>query len=96
MKERITMRVSGRVQGVYFRAETRSVASRYGLSGTVRNMPDGSVEIVAEGERDALARLAAWARIGPPAAAVTGHTVQFGKADCGFAGFTIARDGSHG
>ncbi len=90
------MRVSGRVQGVYFRAETRSVASRYGLSGTVRNMPDGSVEIVAEGEHDALARLAAWARIGPPAAAVTGHTVQFGKADCGFAGFTIARDGSHG
>ena len=93
MRERITIHVTGRVQGVYFRAETRSVAQRYGLVGAVRNLRDGSVEVVAEGDRDALVRLAVWAKSGPPAARVEGHAVRFGAATGEFAGFRIAADG---
>ena len=94
MKERITIRVTGRVQGVYYRAETRTVAARYGLTGVVRNLRDGSVEIVAEGDRESLARLGAWARTGPPAADVTGHTACFSEGTGEFAGFTIGQDGN--
>ncbi len=62
--------VSGRVQGVWFRASTRDVALRLGLRGWVRNRPDGSVEAVFEGPRDRVERAVAWCRRGPPAARV--------------------------
>ncbi len=62
--------VSGRVQGVWFRASTRSQAVKLGIKGYVRNMPDGNVEFVAEGDDAAVDRLIAWARMGPPAAKV--------------------------
>ncbi|AKT36647.1 acylphosphatase [Chondromyces crocatus] len=62
--------VRGRVQGVFFRASTQRESRRLGLSGWVRNRPDGGVEILAEGEEDQLKELASWAHRGPSAARV--------------------------
>lgn len=68
---RYHINVRGRVQGVCFRMYTREKANDLGLLGFVRNLPDGSVEIVAEGEKLALFKLIDWASIGPPSAKVT-------------------------
>jgi len=62
--------VSGRVQGVFFRASTREQAQRLGLGGHARNLPDGSVEVVAAGAEDAIETLARWLQHGPPRARV--------------------------
>jgi acylphosphatase len=62
--------VRGRVQGVGFRYSTEDEANRLGLAGWVRNLPDGGVELEAEGEQGALDRLLAFLRQGPPAARV--------------------------
>ena len=63
--------VSGRVQGVFFRASTREQALRLGLRGHARNLADGDVEVIAAGDARALDRLEAWLRTGPPNAHVT-------------------------
>ena len=60
--ERIRLIVHGRVQGVFFRRFTDEKARALNLSGTVRNLPDGTVEVVAEGETAALGELAQWCR----------------------------------
>ncbi|MFB6618945.1 acylphosphatase [Streptomyces sp. NPDC056367] len=62
--------VSGTVQGVFFRDTCRSEAVAHGVSGWVRNLPDGGVEALFEGAEDAVAEMVAWARTGPPAAVV--------------------------
>lgn len=62
--------VSGRVQGVFFRASTRAEALRLGLSGHATNLADGSVEIIAGGSDVALDELERWLRLGPPLARV--------------------------
>lgn len=62
--------VRGRVQGVFFRASSQREAKRLGLTGWVKNRPDGSVEILAEGEEDGLKELIGWANRGPTAARV--------------------------
>lgn len=72
---RVHLVVSGRVQGVCFRAETSAVASQLDLTGFVRNLPAGDVEIVAEGDRAAVRRLVQWARRGPPMAHVTNVSI---------------------
>ena len=64
------VRVTGRVQGVFFRAWTRDQARELGVSGWVRNADDGSVEAHAEGERGAVEKLIARMRQGPPSADV--------------------------
>lgn len=69
---RIRLVVRGRVQGVGFRYAAREAASECGVSGWVRNLPDGSVEIVAQGAPSAVARMTAWARRGPRSAVVSG------------------------
>ena len=63
--------VSGRVQGVFFRASARAEAQRLGVSGSARNLADGRVEVVASGTDAALAALEKWLQTGPPAARVT-------------------------
>ncbi len=63
--------ISGRVQGVFFRASTRDVALKLSLAGYARNLPDGNVEVIASGEAAALAKLATWLRAGPRMASVT-------------------------
>tara|TARA_Y100000294_G_scaffold81843_1_gene76862 strand:+ start:359 stop:631 length:273 start_codon:yes stop_codon:yes gene_type:complete len=62
--------VHGFVQGVFFRASTQSQATEHSLTGWVRNLPDGTVEIHAEGEKESLDRFIEWCRQGPPSANV--------------------------
>jgi acylphosphatase len=69
-RARLHLFVSGDVQGVSFRAYTVDEARTLGVSGWVRNLPDGRVEVEAEGDRAALEALARWCRVGPPAARV--------------------------
>ena len=62
--------VSGRVQGVSFRAATADTARRLGICGWIRNLSDGSVELQAEGAAEQIAALLAWCERGPPSAHV--------------------------
>ena len=76
------MIVSGRVQGVFFRASTCEEAQRLGLRGWVRNLPNGSVEVLAEGETNKLDALKSFCRQGPPYARVD-HLEVFEKVEEG-------------
>lgn len=62
--------ITGRVQGVFFRASTRETARSLDLAGEARNLDDGRVQVVAIGAADALDRLAAWLETGPSQARV--------------------------
>jgi len=66
----VRLSISGRVQGIWYRASTRETAESLGLSGWVRNLVDGRVEAVAEGDAKAVEQLLAWCRKGPPGARV--------------------------
>jgi acylphosphatase len=82
--------VSGRVQGVFFRASTRQQAQELGLTGWVRNAADGSVELLACGDERALKELEAWLWRGPQLAEVSEVTVFAGGAGAqGYADFAI-------
>ena len=63
--------VSGKVQGVWFRASTKEEAQKLGVTGWVRNLPDGCVEVLACGPEDKLTALHAWLHQGPRSANVT-------------------------
>jgi acylphosphatase len=69
-QERVRVRVHGRVQGVFFRADTRARAQSLGLAGWVRNAPDGSVEAVFEGKAERVDSMVEWCRHGPAGAIV--------------------------
>jgi acylphosphatase len=81
--------VTGRVQGVAFRAHTRDEGVRLGLTGVVRNLADGGVEIIAEGENDVLQRLIAWAGRGPTSARVDSRQCEWLAATGEFTDFQI-------
>jgi acylphosphatase len=68
--------VSGAVQGVFFRDTCRRVAGQQGVAGWVRNLPDGRVEAVFEGDADGVERLVSWARHGPSRATVTAVDIR--------------------
>jgi acylphosphatase len=70
-RARVRLIISGRVQGVGFRFSAYNEAKELALAGFVRNLHSGEVEIVAEGPREKLRMLAAWAHLGPPSAHVT-------------------------
>ena len=70
-KGMVHVRIKGYVQGVFFRASTQDMAERLGLTGWVRNLPDGGVEAVFEGPVDLLKEAVTWCRKGPPGARVT-------------------------
>ncbi|MHB8417522.1 MAG: acylphosphatase [Myxococcales bacterium] len=89
--ERVELWISGRVQGVFFRHSALAEAQRLGLAGTVRNLPDGGVEVVAEGPRDALDEIEAWCRHGPPLARVEAVSVRRGAARGEFRTFQVER-----
>jgi len=89
--ERLDAVVSGRVQGVGFRRYVLRWARKLGLSGWVRNEPDGSVRVVAEGEAAALDRLTRLLWGGPPPAEVTTVDADRGPAEDGFEGFEVRR-----
>jgi acylphosphatase len=79
--------VSGRVQGVWFRASTREQALRLGLRGYANNRSDGRVEVLACGEQAAVDRLRAWLWQGPPQAEVTDVRCDAWAVPPGLAGF---------
>jgi acylphosphatase len=68
--KQVQLFVRGRVQGVFFRASAQREARRLGITGWVKNRPDGAVEILAEGEEEGLKELIAWSHRGPSAARV--------------------------
>ncbi len=88
-QERLEATVRGRVQGVGFRASVQWKAQELGLSGYVRNMWDGSVEVKAEGPKDRLEKLLAYLRRGPRFAAVEAVDYRFLPALSEFSGFRI-------
>jgi acylphosphatase len=69
-KARLHVLIEGRVQGVFFRAATRDQARARGLSGWARNLPDGRVEALFEGDKRVLENMLTWCRQGPPYAYV--------------------------
>ena len=81
------MFISGRVQGVYFRQSTLIEARSLGVNGWVRNLMDGRVEAVFEGEEHAVKMLVNYCRQGPPAAKVTNLDVSFGPFKGEFSNF---------
>ena len=83
--------VHGRVQGVGYRANTRRKALEYGLRGYAANQPDGSVEIVAEGDPIQIEKLVAWCSHGPAAAHVTRINIEQSEATGEYRGFTVRR-----
>jgi acylphosphatase len=83
-------RVEGRVQGVGFRWHTHERARRLGLHGWVRNLPDGAVEVWAEGAAGGLAALRAWLAVGPASAQVRSVAEETVEAE-GLAGFEVRR-----
>ncbi len=89
MNRRVHLTISGDVQGVSFRSYARQEALRLGVSGWVRNTPDGSVEIVAEGEEALLGKLIALCRQGPRHAAVAHVAIAWEPFTGAFSGFSI-------
>jgi acylphosphatase len=83
--------VSGIVQGVFFRYETRRIAQELGVKGWVRNLPDGRVEAVFEGEEKTVNEMMEFCRKGPPGARVTGIKVEWEEYKGEFDSFTIRR-----
>jgi acylphosphatase len=77
MKARAHVHVTGRVQGVFFRAETAALALRLGLEGWVRNLPDGRVEALFEGEKQDVEEAVAFCKQGPPRAQVQKIDVEW-------------------
>ncbi len=71
-RTRFHLHIKGRVQGVYFRELTRQLAEQLDLGGWVRNLSDGQVEAVFEGDPARVAQAVAWCRKGPPGAWVSG------------------------
>ncbi len=86
---RVRVRVSGRVQGVFFRASCAERADELGLSGWIRNVSGGAVEAVFEGTESAVAQMVGWCREGPPLARVDRIDV-IDEAPTGGSGFRIS------
>ena len=89
MKARAHARISGMVQGVFFRYETQALAEEIGVRGWVRNTPDGGVEAIFEGEREKVEQMLDFCRKGPPGARVIDVEVKWEPYKGEFSGFNI-------
>jgi len=89
MARRAHVFISGRVQGVNFRATTQRQVEPLGVNGYVRNLPDGRVEAVFEGEEASVQQAIDWCRDGPPAARVDDLNVEWETSTDQFQGFSI-------
>lgn len=85
--KRIHAVITGVVQGVFFRRNTKIEADKLGLTGWVKNNEDGSVELVAEGEEEKLNKFLGWLRIGPPTSRVEKVEYEFLEATNEFKSF---------
>ena len=81
--------ISGRVQGVWFRASTKQMAKQLGLTGWVRNTPDGCVEAVFEGEENIINKMIEWCHKGPPLSKVKNVEVKNQEPTNEFIDFSI-------
>ncbi len=88
-QKRIQLVVRGRVQGVYYRATAQREAREHGLTGWVKNRPDGSVEMVVEGEEDDVKDFLNWAQQGPTTARVDKVETKWRSYTGEFAAFRI-------
>ncbi|GAC1601687.1 MAG: acylphosphatase [Myxococcales bacterium] len=88
---RAELLIRGRMQGVFYRGSAQTEALRLGLVGEVRNLPDGQVEAVAEGERARVEEFVAWCRRGPAAARVEDVHVRYCAPSGGFRTFLVTR-----
>ncbi len=91
MKSRAHVFVAGSVQGVFFRSTTRDEAEGRNVSGWVRNLPDGRVEAVFEGDKEAVDQLVEFCRRGPPKAVVRNIEVRWEEYQGEFTGFQVVR-----
>lgn len=91
MKRRARIIVSGKVQGVFFRAHLAERARKLGIAGFVRNLPDGRVEAVLEGAEERVQQIIAWCHVGPSEARVQQVLVQWEDFQGEFQGFTVQR-----
>jgi acylphosphatase len=84
--------IKGRVQGVWFRDSTRREALRLSITGYAKNLPNGDVEVLAEGDESALNSLCQWLHEGPPMAkvSVVHEAMPESGASSSLAGFTVA------
>lgn len=89
MKRRVHLFITGNVQGVCYRMHAVEVSRGLGITGWIRNCPDGTVEALAEGEEEQLSEFSAWCRRGPPHALVSEVGESFGKATGEFCDFHI-------
>ncbi len=89
LKTRVHVLVSGHVQGVFFRYETRKTAENYGVKGWVENLPDGRVECILEGEKEDLKKVIEFCKKGPPGAHVSNIEIKWEKWKGEFVGFQI-------
>jgi acylphosphatase len=89
MNVRVRLFISGEVQGVLFRSNTRDFANGLGLKGWVRNLPDGRVECVVEGEKEKVERMIGFCREGPPGSRVENVEVKRGEFRNEFRGFEV-------
>ena len=89
MKSKIHVIISGRVQGVWFRANTKDKAEQLGIGGWVRNTTDGNVEAVFEGDEENIKEMLEWCHHGPPSAKVENVEVEKQTPSNGFDGFSI-------
>jgi len=90
MDKTLVIKISGAVQGVSFRYLASRKARELDLTGWVRNEPDGSIRILAEGEQQAIDEFVSWCRHGPPGAAVSGVELE-PAASSGFKDFSVRR-----
>ena len=86
---RAEVRVTGRVQGVWFRQSTKNTAEQYGVSGWCRNNPDGSVTAVFEGEESAVKAVIEWCKDGPELARVDDLQIEWENPTGEFEHFVI-------
>lgn len=89
-KVRAHVLVAGKVQGVYYRQNTTEVAKANNVAGWVRNLEDGCVEAVFEGDEPSVRRVVEWCRRGPPKAVVENLDVKFEKYTGEFSDFRIS------
>lgn len=75
--KRVHVIIHGKVQGVWFRAHTKEMADKLGLKGWVRNLPDGNVEAVFEGDDESIREMISWCHRGPPLARVDKVEVEY-------------------
>ena len=89
MKSTVHVVISGRVQGVWFRANTKQKAEQLGVTGWVKNTADGKVEALFEGDKKHIQEMIDWCHQGPPSAQIDHVEITEQSASNGFDGFSI-------